>query len=52
MRQIRDLDRRVRDVSGRLYRVCGENNRMLRNFRKFTYGLYWIRKMKKVKNWA
>ena len=52
MRQIRDLDRRVRDVSGRLYRVCGENNRMLRNFRKYTYGLYWIRKLKKVENWA
>lgn len=52
MRQIRDLDRRIRSVSEKLYRVCGDNNRMLRSFRKYTYGLYWLRKMRKVKNWA
>ena len=52
MYQIRELDRRVYQVSERLYRVCGENNRMLRSFRKYSYRLYWIRKMKTVKNWA
>lgn len=49
--EIKRLDKKIRDVSEELYMCCGENNSMLSAFRRYTYALYWLRKLKKVRNW-
>lgn len=51
-KEIERLDRMIKIASKDLYECCGVNNRMLKKFRKYTYYLYWFRKMKPVKNWA
>lgn len=49
--EIKRLDREIKKVSEDLFVCCGQHNKMLSKFRKYTYGLYWLRKLKKVKNW-
>ena len=50
MKKIREIDRKIKEISPALYKVCGQENRMLRSFRRFGYHLYWLRKLKKARN--
>ena len=52
IRKIRENERRLLEGSRELYDYVGQNNSFLKYCRKFTYQLYWIRKLKKIPNWV
>lgn len=50
--KIKEMEKKLLNASPALYSYCGKRSRMLWAFRKSAYSLYWLRKLKKVDNWA